>query len=760
MMRNSRLLRPSFVWSISLLAAAAALVDCMMPAGVAAGLLYLVPVGLIASQCANRRTAFLCAAFFTVLVILKVTYFRSSPFINEAGANGLLIIASIWIEAFMLAQFGRGGDRKLGYFHSDSSTTDERAPIFQSSVSFMPPAMEEPAASANFALLHAVAQSIDEVIFVKDLEGKYLLLNKAGARFLGKKVSDILGKDDSELFSPEIAAPIMENDRKILATGVPETLELVATAAGIKRVFVTTKGPCKDKRGRVIGISGIARDVTESKQLQEERDQLLARMRLQIERLPLAYVVVDKDNRVLDWNPAAEKIFGFTKAEVLGQQMFERLVPQPMSEHLHDILQRLKHGEMHANSLNENLTKDGRTIVCEWFNTPVVESDGSISGIISLAQDITERRRTEEKLASAKERARLVLEKLPAGAYTCDRDGRINYFNARAAELWGREPRLNDPTERYCGSHQLLTSKGFPISHEQCWMALALQTGEEYHGREIIIERPDRRRVTVLAHVTPLRDEQGNLIGAMNVLVDITERKQAEHQLNEYSKNLQALSQKLRNVQESERRSLARELHDELGQALSVARLKVLSVQRLADRDLQRPLAESAELIATAIEQVRSLSLNLRPSVLDDFGLGSALDWFLGRQAEVSGISVHLDCRLLQERLPEEIETAAFRIIQEAVTNVIRHANAKEISVTVKQDGEAVSLTVQDDGEGFDRALARERAARGASLGLLNMAERTKLLGGRFEIDSELGTGTAIHAHFPVRVQSLAGSLR
>jgi PAS domain S-box-containing protein len=123
---------------------------------------------------------------------------------------------------------------------------------------------------------------------------------------------------------------------------------------------------------------------------------------------------------------------------------------------------------------------------------------------------------------------RRLLENLPAAAYICDADGLITYFNRRAVDLWGREPELNSPTDRFCGSFKLFSPTGSPITHDLCWMALALREGKEYNGQEIVVERPDGTRVTVLAHANPYFDEAGKLRGAVNVLVDITERKQAE----------------------------------------------------------------------------------------------------------------------------------------------------------------------------------------------------------------------------------------
>jgi PAS domain S-box-containing protein len=128
---------------------------------------------------------------------------------------------------------------------------------------------------------------------------------------------------------------------------------------------------------------------------------------------------------------------------------------------------------------------------------------------------------------------RLLLEKLPAGAYTCNAEGLITYFNQRAVEVWGRTPKLNEPEERFCGSFKLYSIDGTPIRHDQCWMALAIENDEEYNGREVVIERPDGSRLTCLVHASPIHDEAGELIGAVNIVLNITQQKQAEQALRE-----------------------------------------------------------------------------------------------------------------------------------------------------------------------------------------------------------------------------------
>src|SRR5258707_939898 len=127
---------------------------------------------------------------------------------------------------------------------------------------------------------------------------------------------------------------------------------------------------------------------------------------------------------------------------------------------------------------------------------------------------------------------RRLLERFPAAAYTCDSEGLITFFNERAVQLWGREPRLNDPLDRFCGSFQLFSPDGSAVNHAQCWMARTLKENKPYNGQEIVVKRPDGSRATVLAHANPFHDEWGRLAGAVNVLVDISDRKRAERLLS------------------------------------------------------------------------------------------------------------------------------------------------------------------------------------------------------------------------------------
>jgi len=235
---------------------------------------------------------------------------------------------------------------------------------------------------------------------------------------------------------------------------------------------------------------------------------------------------------------------------------------------------------------------------------------------------------------------------------------------------------------------------------------------------------------------------------------DITKRKQAEGKLKESRQRLQTISRRLVKVQETERRHLARELHDEIGQALTAIEMNLQALLELPGTDALAPrLRESLQVVERVQEQVDDVALSLRPSMLDDLGLEPALRWCTERQAALAGLQAEVRADPLEQRLDPMIETECFRIAQEALTNVVKHAKAHTVTVELSKNDDDVELhlSVRDDGVGFDVASVREQAVRGASLGLLSMEERATLAGGGLEYDSTPGQGTEVHAWFPLK---------
>jgi signal transduction histidine kinase len=233
-------------------------------------------------------------------------------------------------------------------------------------------------------------------------------------------------------------------------------------------------------------------------------------------------------------------------------------------------------------------------------------------------------------------------------------------------------------------------------------------------------------------------------------------RREADRALREANQRLRVLSSRILEIQESERRAIARELHDEIGQVLTAVKIRLQSQPGALGSGA---LAECVGIVDEALSRVRNLSLDLRPPQLDDLGLVPALRWYLARHGGGTEGGIGFVAEVPPVRLPAAVETACFRIAQEAVTNALRHAGAQRVWVELRQRGPELHLVVGDNGAGFDAAAARDGAAAGRSLGLLGMEERAALAGGRLALISAPGRGTEVHARFALG-DAAAGATR
>jgi signal transduction histidine kinase len=229
---------------------------------------------------------------------------------------------------------------------------------------------------------------------------------------------------------------------------------------------------------------------------------------------------------------------------------------------------------------------------------------------------------------------------------------------------------------------------------------------------------------------------------------DITDRKRAEDELRRSRERLTVLSRRLISAQESERRQLARELHDEIGQMLTAVSILLEGIRQSCVPNLLQRVDKAAALVNHGIQQVRELSLNLRPPVLDDFGLAPALESLFERLGQSTGCEMKLVAQGFTEKLSPDANITLYRVTQEALTNVLRHARARHVWVALRVDDGDVLLEIYDDGVGFDYSAARARAKFGLSMGILGMQERVELLGGKFDIESS-DHGTTVRVRLP-----------
>jgi PAS domain S-box-containing protein len=378
-----------------------------------------------------------------------------------------------------------------------------------------------------------------------------------------------------------------------------------------------------------------------------------------------------------------------------------------------------------------------------------------------------------------------LIELFPMAAYAVRApDGVIVWFNSRAAELWGRVPVIGDSDERFCGAHTLYHPDGTYMAHCDTPVALALNTGESVHEEEVVIARPDGSRVTVWVHIDPIRDEDGTIVGVVNFFRDVTERKQREaerHKLYEETEtqaarlreaheqlelkvqqrtaSLRLLSSQLMHLQDDERRRISRELHDSVGQHLSLAKMSLQAFARsipngnVLDRRLY---LEAEENVEAAIRETRTVSYLLHPPLLDELGLVAAVNWYADGFRKRSGILLETEIPTELPRLASDKETALFRIVQESLTNIHRHSGASKASIKIMVYEDVVRLEVHDNGKGMagPAKLALSEGTANLGVGIPGMRERLRELEGSLTISSD--NGTRLVAALPITSSSRA----
>ena len=367
--------------------------------------------------------------------------------------------------------------------------------------------------------------------------------------------------------------------------------------------------------------------------------------------------------------------------------------------------------------------------------------------MLFVSNDITELKRSEEALRESEELFRTSFENATVGVCLVDLNGKFFSVNPTLCEMLGytkeelEQLSFNDITieeDKHLGANfisQAINGDIYRANFEKRYMHNDGHIIWAYVSTALVPQPVKGRRFFI------------------SYIEDITERKQAEEQLRAKSEQLRALTISVRSARETEGIRIAREIHDELGSALTSMKWDLEEMGKVLSRaddisissPLQMKIATMSGLVDSTIDVVRRISAELRPSILDDLGLAAAVEWQAQQFQARTGIHCSYECSPGHIELDPERSTAVFRIFQEALTNVLRHAQATQIDVSLDEDDDEVSLRIQDNGRGI---LESERTGF-RSLGLLGMRERADLIGGSLEIMGVQGVGTTVVLHVP-----------
>jgi PAS domain S-box-containing protein len=452
-------------------------------------------------------------------------------------------------------------------------------------------------------------------------------------------------------------------------------------------------------------------------------------------------VVVDRDYRYLLANRAFLNFRGLEREQLIGRLVSDVLGPEAFDNVANKLSECLA-GKTIQYEMRYRFPDDReRDLLISYFP---IEGRGGIDRVACVLHDITERKQAESRLRRSEEKFKTLFAIAPVGIAFLDSRANIVDCNPALERMTrlSREELLGAAWQQrtFLNADGSVRQPGERVS-ERVVSEKRLVTGVETGA---VMEDGDI--VWAEVSVAPLFLPDAR---AVVITQDITERKRAAEELEEANRQLRVLSRQLFRIQEEERRHLAQELHDEIGQTLTAAKINLKIIAPDVPARVSGRLDDSIQLLDRLLRQVRHLSLDLRPPLLDELGLVPTLRWLVDQQAQRAALRMTFTTNVNGLQIDPDVQTTCFRVAQEAITNVIRHSGAKNVAVELRCEGELLTLSVRDDGTGFDPAVIQQRT-HDFTLGLVSMKERALLARGGLEVRSALGQGAEIRAWFPL----------
>jgi len=465
-----------------------------------------------------------------------------------------------------------------------------------------------------------------------------------------------------------------------------------------------------------------------------------------------AIFMLDPGGRIASWNAGVERIKGYKASEIIGQHFStfysKEDVRAGKPQRLLDVAER----EGRVEDEGWRIRKDGSRFWANVTITAIRDASGSLVGFGKVTRDLTERRRTEIALRRSEERSRLFIDAVQDYAiFMLDPEGCVSTWNTGAERIKGYK------ASEIIGQH---FSRFYPEEDiragKPAWeLDVATKEGRfEDEGWRI---RKDGLRFWANVIITAVRDSAGNLLGFSKVTRDVTERmlaqkslEESRQKLRESEKSLRDLSLHLLRTQDEERRQIGREIHDSLGQYLSVLKMKLDAMS--SSPPTTEETTQCANLVEECVKEVRTISYLLYPPMLEEMGLKSAIPWYLEGFSKRSGIDTTFHVPVGFERLSRDAELVLFRVLQESLTNAQRHSGSKTADVEISQTDNGVTLQVTDQGKGLPVAILEQGTQDwmgSLGVGLRGMSERLRQLGGSLEISSS-DNGTRVRATVPI----------
>ncbi|HBA66642.1 MAG TPA: hypothetical protein DCZ48_10805, partial [Methylococcaceae bacterium] len=576
-----------------------------------------------------------------------------------------------------------------------------------------------------------------------DTDHAIIYANDAFLKMTGYSFDELAGQNCRILQRNEREQPDLENLRKALNTGLDgyAILRNYRKDGSLFRneVYIS---PIRDSRGKITHYIGIQNDVTQRHEMQASLTRNEAKLRAIFENVFDAVLIIDEQGRIESANPPAEKLFSYPASKMAGLAIRDMLVDEKNNRA--DIqLDYLLSDTKIASVCRKEIYARKRNGAIFPISLGISEFTVDRRFFIAAIHDLTDNKRAEKALRTSEERYRTLFENSVEAIFVNRGGDRIEQVNQACLKLWkaDRPEELLDkhPLKLFHPDyHELIRAR---IHHSMVDKAINPFIEEK-------IVRLDGTFADVLVSTVPFTDEKGPMIFV--VVMDITERKRAEAELQANKKQYQDLSNHLELIREEERARIAREIHDELGSFLTVLKMDLSWLDKRLSPDngkYREKIRVMNRQIEEAIQAVKKIITDLRPSILDHLGLLPAIEWLVENFQQRSGIDCLLTMPKEDLRLDPDRSTAVFRIAQEALTNIIQHAEASRVSIIVEADNQNLLMTISDNGRGD----ALQQSLLKDGFGVRGMQERARYFAGELTIQSNPGEGALIKLTLPIR---------
>lgn len=590
-------------------------------------------------------------------------------------------------------------------------------------------------------LLSSVVESTDDAIYGITLNGTVISWNRGAENMYEYSQNEIIGGNINKIIPPLDRKDLYSVVEKVMRTEKLERFETIRIKKDESKIVVsTTICPFVDATGKKIGVSAIERDITESKKAQEKLLESENFNKTIISSVKEGIVVYNSKLTISSWNKSMETITGIKEIEVINRRNLN-IFPNNMQSDMLDRLDDALKGKtviFQDVYLKTPALPDGA-----WFNvtfSPHINKNLDTIGVIATYRDITQSKIAEVALAYSEEKYRQLVENVSEAIANIGVDGTILFVNEVAADL------LKQKSEKVIGKSVLDVIPAELRNNLKNGLDEFFKTPDK-KTFDFTVDLPGVNK-SFLISAQPVFSSHSEITSLMCLITDITFRKKAEKELQHSQEQLRNLAAHLESVREDERKEIAFEVHDELGQELTALKLDLSWIEgKLTDLQpvLKEKISEMKDLIDTTIDRVGNISTKLRPDILDHFGLVAAIEWATGDFQKRSGIRCELIFDPEEIKVDGDIATVIFRILQETLTNVIRHSKADTVEVLFSEKKDKYELKVSDNGVG----IKKERIEAPESFGLFAINERARSVGGYVDIHGKEGKGTKIKLIIP-----------